>query len=242
MMAPPKAADNFTNLAYVADDDGQNGVVTQFQRCILSLPETSCLRLATSVAAALVPFTCTTKSLQKLFSAAPPIRLTSALLVFDAWFKSGNVKLASAVNDPVVVASNPSASSLSTLSQSFSETQEYSWSRFTFFRITDGLLRLESAALPGTIEIKATPEGSLNLAGNDKFTADSFHECCGLSNADDSLALFFFALHFGFVMPCSPSGVTSEETSSKHVQWEFHDLLMYTRSRLGRYGHKLGAT
>lgn len=44
------------------------------------------------------------------------------------------------------------------------------------------------------------------------------------------------------IVPCDAAGTLPEDRDPVLRQWEYHDLLFHSRSRLGRHGHALGAT
>ncbi|MDK9694897.1 MAG: SagB family peptide dehydrogenase [Siculibacillus sp.] len=54
--------------------------------------------------------------------------------------------------------------------------------------------------------------------------------------------LIDFLLGAGVVLPCDETGLTEEDRAPALRQWEFHDLLFHTRSRIGRHDHPFGGT
>jgi oxazoline/thiazoline dehydrogenase len=46
----------------------------------------------------------------------------------------------------------------------------------------------------------------------------------------------------GFIAPATPAGESSVDDSRALQQWEFHDLLFHTRSRIGRHNSPVGGT
>lgn len=57
-----------------------------------------------------------------------------------------------------------------------------------------------------------------------------------------ALAAFLFLCNIQVVLPCNNNNLTIEETDPTLRQWEFHDLLMHTQSRLGRSEDTIGGS
>lgn len=65
-------------------------------------------------------------------------------------------------------------------------------------------------------------------------------ECVSLGKQGTS-ELCSLLLAAGFVGKCDQTGTLGEERDHALTQWEFHDLLFHSRSRLGTHDHPLGA-
>jgi SagB-type dehydrogenase family enzyme len=60
--------------------------------------------------------------------------------------------------------------------------------------------------------------------------------------ADAVLATLRLMLGAGALTTAQPSGAAAEDADPRLVQWEFHDLLFHSRSRVGRHNHGVGGT
>ncbi len=60
---------------------------------------------------------------------------------------------------------------------------------------------------------------------------------------EDRAAALLLMLHSsGAILPCDAEGRTAEDSAEALRQWEFHDLLFYSRSRNGRHHNPAGRT
>jgi oxazoline/thiazoline dehydrogenase len=115
----------------------------------------------------------------------------------------------------------------------------YVLSRFAFCRRVEGELVLESplaharTLLPGSLGARlvaelATPGSSLELAERTEGLAE-----------DVALAFVSLLVTAGVLSRVGDDGV-AEDVDETLRQWEFHDLLYHTRSRIGRHDYPVG--
>ena len=122
------------------------------------------------------------------------------------------------------------------------DLSQYVLSRFAYCRREGEELALESplsfarvllhgwqgAAFISAL-MKPRPEGQVRLALTD------------LSAEDESAAVRLLA-SVGILTSVGKEGTSQEDMNPSLMQWEFHDLLFHTRSRLGRHDAPVGST
>lgn len=120
--------------------------------------------------------------------------------------------------------------------------QSYRLSRFASCRMENQTLMLES------------PLGHCKLILHDSRLAMLFAEFCTPTTIRDlrrhknilpiaTIRHFvMFLLNANLICPINQDGCTDEDNNSALTQWEFHDLLFHTRTRLGRNQNPFGGT
>jgi SagB-type dehydrogenase family enzyme len=114
-------------------------------------------------------------------------------------------------------------------------------SRFAYLHREEGRMVLESPLSHGKITLHGWMGAALvgGLAG-----AQSFSSLCDLlSEINPEIIELFLGmlLAAGFLVEAKPEKPCPEESPAL-LQWDFHDLLFHTRSRLGRHANGFGGT
>lgn len=121
-----------------------------------------------------------------------------------------------------------------------SSSVRFQLSRFALVRRLEQstTVRLESAKMPGQAEVRSDDVLRLLWALREP---RSLGELAGMGWDEPSLSGLLFLLRSGGFITSCESVASSEDEDPTLQQWEFHDLLFHTRSRLGRTTQPLGA-
>jgi SagB-type dehydrogenase family enzyme len=116
----------------------------------------------------------------------------------------------------------------------------YALSRFAVVRNDRGRLLVESPR--GHARVFLTARGSGALAGLlQPRTPAQLGEAMGLGE-EAALTLLRFLVNAGLAVPAEAGDLAPEDKDLVLAQWEFHDMLLHTRSRLGRHSDPYGGT
>jgi hypothetical protein len=118
----------------------------------------------------------------------------------------------------------------------------YVLSRFAYCRREGGEMVLESPLGHGIITL-SLPESLAIIQGlAQPMTAEDMGTRIGSVALEEIRALFNLLLNIEALQPVQTEGIDREDEDPTLAQWEFHDLLFYTRSRKGRHNNPLGGT
>lgn len=118
----------------------------------------------------------------------------------------------------------------------------YVLSRFAYCRREGGEMVLESPLGHGIITL-SLPESLAIIQGlAQPATAEDMGARIGSVALEEIRALFNLLLNIEALQPVQTEGIDREDEDPTLAQWEFHDLLFYTRSRKGRHDQPSGGT
>ncbi len=122
--------------------------------------------------------------------------------------------------------------------------KEFTLSRFAYCRNYDGNFTIESPLGHGKIETGHRGAGVLARLSQPV----SIAQLCRLGEGDDlseeEIQAFFILLMNIRALddPAQPSAPAKKAKKTVLAQWDFHDLLFHTRSRMGRHAKPVGGT
>ena len=117
----------------------------------------------------------------------------------------------------------------------------YVLSRFAYLHREQGEMVMESPLSHGKIVLHGREAAAI---ASELAKAQTLAALCDtLPHLPPDTVLLFLEMLVGAGFVCEvKDGKTCPEESEALVQWDFHDLLFHTRSRLGRHAHPYGAT
>ena len=121
-------------------------------------------------------------------------------------------------------------------------TVQFRMSRFAFARRDAGTLIIESPLAPVRVLLHGQPGGALLARLADPVAAEELQSVIARSTLDEARAVLAVLIAAEVVGAVDEHGtILAEETPALRT-WEFHDLLVHTRSRRGRHDLAYGGT
>lgn len=123
-----------------------------------------------------------------------------------------------------------------------SEEGRYQISRFACLRAEDGQLLIESPLSSSRVILHAPEVAGLVSALAEPRTLDQAAERSPDLGADVVRAILGLLQRAALLVALNDDGTNPEEQDPALGQWEFHDLLFHSRTRLGRHSQPYGGT
>lgn len=121
--------------------------------------------------------------------------------------------------------------------------QSYRMSRFAYVRRDeDGLNYLESPLSHARMRLDCSIAASVIYQLSTAVTPFELAQTLPGEDVDTITSLLALLVMGNFVSPTTSEGRLSEEDDEALMQWDFHDLLFHSRSRIGRHNNMLGGT
>jgi oxazoline/thiazoline dehydrogenase len=120
--------------------------------------------------------------------------------------------------------------------------RKYVLSRFAYCRAHEGGIVLESPLGHARVRLQAPPAHAALLAlSQPRGIADIAGAVDGLGEEGATLLMNFLA-NAAALVPAEGGASVPEDADHVLAQWDFHDLLFHSRSRLGRHSNPYGGT
>jgi SagB-type dehydrogenase family enzyme len=122
--------------------------------------------------------------------------------------------------------------------------QPYRMSRFAYIRRDeDGFHYLESPLSHARIRLDSSIAASILYQSGRAITPHEMARTLAKEVTEDAITTLLTLFVMGnFVAPTTDEGQLDEDNDEACMQWDFHDLLFHSRSRVGRHNNPIGGT
>ncbi|GCE08111.1 SagB family peptide dehydrogenase [Dictyobacter aurantiacus] len=121
--------------------------------------------------------------------------------------------------------------------------QSYRMSRFAYVRRDEeGLQYVESPLSHARLRLDCSVAASVLYQLGTAVTPVELAQTLPGEDVDNVISVLTLLVMGNFVFPTTREGRLGEDDDERYMQWDFHDLLFHSRSRMGRHNNMLGGT